>query len=82
MRIIAELPRPDCKITIFSMNMKYLIKFEKGVFEQTYKLSELDIVEGVDGVFKILDEAFIAKVVSRFDLMREDFGEAYERYEY
>ena len=82
MRIVAELPRPDCKITIFSMNMKYLIKFEKGIFEQTYKLSEMDIVDGVDGVFRILDEDFIASVVKRFDEMRKDFQEAYTRHQY
>jgi hypothetical protein len=82
MRIVAELPRPDCKITIFSMNMKYLIKFEKGIFEQTYKLSEMDMVDGVDGVFRILDEDFIASVVKRFDEMRKDFQEAYARHQY
>lgn len=81
MRIVAELPQPDCKITIFSMNMKYLIKFEKGVFEQTYKLSEMEITNGLDGVFQILDEEFIASVVKRFDDMRADFGSAYRRYE-
>ena len=82
MRIVAELPRPDCKITIFSMNMKFLIKFEKGAFEQTYKLSEMDIAEGIDGVFKILDEEFIGLVVKRFDEMRKDFQNAYTRNEY
>ncbi|WP_423149236.1 hypothetical protein [Rubrolithibacter danxiaensis] len=82
MRIVAELPRPDCKITIFSMNMKYLIKFEKGALEQTYKLSEIDITEGVNGVFKILDDEFITSVVQRFDFMRTDFHEAYKRNEY
>ena len=82
MRIVAELPRPDCKITIFSMNMKYLIKFEKGTLEQTYKLSEIDMVEGLDGVFKILDEEFITSVVKRFDEMNSDFNDAYNRHEY
>ncbi|MFA5246237.1 MAG: hypothetical protein WC380_13120, partial [Pedobacter sp.] len=56
MRIIAELPHPECKITIFSMNQKFIIKLEKGVFEQVYKISEMDVPDGVNGVFKILDE--------------------------
>ena len=43
MRVVAELPHPDCKITIFSMNQKFIIKLEKGIFEQIYKLAELDI---------------------------------------
>lgn len=81
MRIIAELPHPDCKITIFSMNQKYLIKFEKGAFEQTYKLSEVDLTDGVNGVFKVIDSEFISTVVERFNQMRSDFNSAYKRYE-
>jgi hypothetical protein len=82
MRVVAELPRPDCKITIFSMNMKYIVKFEQGLLEQTYKLSELELTDGVNGVFQILDEEFIQSVVSRFKLMTEDFRAAYQRHEY
>lgn len=81
MRVIAELPRPDCKITIFSMNMKFVIKFEQGVLEQTFKLSEMDVTGGLDGVFQLLDEEFISKVVERFKFMNHDFHEAYQRHE-
>lgn len=79
MRVLAELPHPDCKITIFSMNQKFIIKFEKGIYEQTYKLSELDITEGVNGVFKLIDNEFIAAVTKRFAQMRTDFNKAYTR---
>jgi hypothetical protein len=37
MRIIAELPHPDFKITIMSMNQKFIVKMEKGVYEQILK---------------------------------------------
>lgn len=80
MRAVAELPHPDCKISIFSMNMKYIIKFEQGTLEQTYKLSELDLIKGIDSVFEILDEEFIAKVVARFHEMRSDFKVAWKKY--
>ena len=80
MRVVAELPHPECKITIFSMNMKYIIKFEQGVLEQTYKLAEMDILNGVNGVFEILDEAFISTVISRFKEMRKDFIDTYNKY--
>ena len=83
MRVIAELPHPECKITIFSMNQKYIVKFEQGIFEQSYKLAELDLSGGgVNDVFEILDEAFIATVIDRFKLMRTDFTEAYNRHQY
>lgn len=80
MRVVAELPHPDCKITIFSMNNKYIIKFEQGAIEQTYKLAEMDILNGVDGVFEIIDETFIKSVVDNFKLMRAAFLNAYNRY--
>ena len=81
MRVIAELPRPDCKITIYLMNGKYLVKFEKGTLEQTYKLSEIDLTDGVNSVFSILDETFIATVMERFISMKTDFYSAYIRNE-
>lgn len=82
MRSIAELPHPDCKITLFSMNQKFIIKFEQGNLEQSFKISEIDITDGVNGVFQILDEEFIEQVISQFKLMREHFRDAYNRHEY
>ncbi len=83
MRVIAELPHPDCKITLFQMNQKYIIKFEQGSLEQSYKLAELDLTGGgVNEVFQILDEEFIKTVTDRFKLMRGDFSAAYNRQQY
>ena len=80
MRVIAELPHPSCKITLFNMNQKYIVKFELGSFEQSYKLSELDLTGGgANEIFQMLDEKFIATVVERFKLMRDDFSAAYKR---
>lgn len=80
MRTLAELPHPDCKITIFGMNQKYIIKFEQGNLEQTYKIAEADILDGVNGVFEILDEEFINKVLKSFVDMRNAFIETYNKY--
>jgi len=83
MRVIAELPHPLCKITLFNMNQKYIVKFEQGTLEQSYKLSELDLSGGgANEIFQILDEAFIETVVSRFASMRTDFSQAYQRQQY
>lgn len=81
MRIVAELPHPDCKISIFSMNQKFIIKFEQGVLEQSYKLAETDVIGGVNGVFEFLDNEFIDQVIGQFKQMRKAFINAYERYE-
>lgn len=82
MRIVAELPHPDFKITIFSMNAKFIIKFEQGTLEQTFKLSEIDVVGGVNGVFEIMDDEFLKSTSNRFNSMRADFNSAYTRHEY
>ena len=83
MRVIAELPHPECKITLFNMNQKYIIKFEQGTFEQSYKLSELDLSGGgTNEIFQILDQEFIGTVIERFKTMRSDFSLAYKRQQY
>ncbi|MBE8720569.1 hypothetical protein C4F40_07520 [Sphingobacterium sp. Ka21] len=81
MRILAELPHPDCKISIFGMNQKYIIKFEQGTLEQSYKLAETDVIGGVNGIFEFLDETFIKQVLVNFANMRMNFIAAYQRYE-
>ena len=80
MRVIAELPHPDFKITLFNMNQKYIVKFEQGQLEQSYKLSELDLTGGgANEVFEIMDDEFLASVTERFKMMRSDFSAAYKR---
>ncbi|MBC7616345.1 MAG: hypothetical protein H7202_09785 [Pedobacter sp.] len=80
MRILAELPHPSCKITLFNMNQKYIVKFEQGQLEQSFKLSELDLTGGgANEIFQMLDEEFIATVIERFKSMRNDFSAAYQR---
>jgi hypothetical protein len=82
MRIIAELPHPEFKISILNMNQKFIVKIEKGSFEQSYKIPEMDLTEGVNSVFEILDEAFLKTVSARFADMIKDYKEAYYRYNY
>jgi hypothetical protein len=82
MRIIAELPHPDFKISIFNMNQKFIVKIEKGVLEQSYKIPEMDLTDGVNSVFELLDEEFLKSVTARFSEMNKDFKDTYFRYNY
>ncbi len=82
MRIIAELPHPDFKISILNMNQKYIVKIEQGTLEQSYKIPEMDLTDGVNSVFELLDEEFLKKVSARFIEMRKDYTETYFRYNY
>jgi hypothetical protein len=82
MRIIAELPHPEFKISILNMNQKFIVKIERGSLEQTYKIPEMDLTDGVNSVFEILDEAFLTTVSARFTEMLNDYKEAFYRYNY
>ena len=64
------------------MNNKFIVKIEQGNIEQTYKIAEGDLTEGVNSVFEILDEEFLKTVSARFTEMRKDFKETYNRYNY
>lgn len=44
MRVVKEINTPYNKVTIFNWNGKFLIKFEQGDLEQTYKVDELDLI--------------------------------------
>lgn len=82
MRIIAELPHPEFKISILNMNQKFIVKIEQGTLEQSYKIAEMDLTDGVNSVFEILDEEFLKTVAARFADMRKDYKEAYFRYNF
>ena len=81
MRIIAELPHPECKISIYSMNQKFIVKLEQGTYEQSYKIAELDLTGGVNELFQLLDEEFMITAIERFKTMRSDFIATYKRHQ-
>ena len=82
MRIIAELPHPEFKISILNMNQKFIVKIEQGPLEQSYKIPEMDLTDGVNSVFELLDEEFLKTVAARFTEMRKDYKDTYFRYNY
>jgi hypothetical protein len=80
MRVVAEIPNPEMKITVFSWNGKYLIKLEKGFLEQTYKVDEMEVLGEAD-VRQMLDETFLSRALGRFRDMGQDLREAQQRVE-
>lgn len=75
MRIVNEIIHPECKITIFSWNSKYLIKFERGLIEQTYKVPETE-VSGDEEINKLVRGELLKKVLVRFNEMEDDLIQA------
>ena len=78
MRVIGDIPHHQMKITVFSWNNKYHIKFEIGQFEQTYKIGSMDLM-GMDDINKMIDEEFLDSIMQRFLEMRTSFHEAFQR---
>ncbi|MDX5436327.1 MAG: hypothetical protein LPK03_03995 [Pontibacter sp.] len=72
MRVVADIPNPNMKVTLLSWNGKYLIKLEKGDFEQTYKIGEMDVM-GDAGAKELLDDEFLEAAMNRFSDMRDAF---------
>jgi hypothetical protein len=72
MRVVKELVREEVRISIFSWNNKYILKYELGPMEQTFKLSETDVMD--EGDLEIfLEGDFFEKVRLRFDEMGKSF---------
>jgi len=78
MRLVGEVPHPNLKITLFSWNNRYLVKFEQGYLEQTYKIDQFE-VSGDEALKQILDPAFLDSVSARFRSMDQDWGQAVQR---
>ncbi|AKQ44593.1 hypothetical protein TH63_01410 [Rufibacter radiotolerans] len=81
MRVVADIPHPEIKITLLSWNGKYLLKLELGPFEQTYKVSEMEVTGGDEEVKKWLDEPFLQGSIELFLAMRKNLHEARLRHE-
>ncbi|MFC3809815.1 hypothetical protein [Lacihabitans lacunae] len=72
MRFVKEIENDYCKTQLYSFNNKYIIKFEAGMYEQIYKVSELEI-SGEDEIDEMLGDSFYKGVVKRFQEMEEEF---------
>ncbi|MEX0882507.1 MAG: hypothetical protein WD398_07080 [Cyclobacteriaceae bacterium] len=70
MRIIKELMIEGVKVSIFEWNNKYILKFEMGLAEQTYKIPAADLTEEgeLDTFFK---GEFFEGVKERFHEMHQ-----------
>ena len=77
MKILAEIPHAQLRITLFAWNQKYILKFEQGALEQSYKISELDVTGEAEVLEIAKDEAFLEKVVARFAAMHQDWQELF-----
>lgn len=78
MRFVQDIPHPQFRIGLYAWNSKYIVKIEAGPYEQTYKVSEMDLTDPAD-VPALLDEPFLARVAQRFQEMDTDWQATGER---
>ena len=71
MRIIKEASVGLYKVTIYHWNNKYLLKFEDGINELTYKISQLDITSEADVEVFMTDKDVLLKVDESFEKMNQ-----------
>ncbi|MCH6199169.1 hypothetical protein MMU07_06255 [Aquiflexum sp. LQ15W] len=77
MRVVREFSKEGIRISVFSWNNKYLLKYELGPMEQTFKIPETDILEESD-LNLFCEGAFFDQVVLRFKEMGESFQKQLE----
>lgn len=79
MRIIGYIEHPVLKITVFKMDNKISIKFESGLYEQTYKFRSGDTISNLGDVEKIVDNTFCESVLQILNQMHTIKNQAMER---
>ena len=71
MRIVGYVEHPNLKITVFQMDNKISIKFETGMYEQTYKFREMDELKNMEQIKKLVDGEFANNVLNEFQKMHQ-----------
>lgn len=77
MRDLGRIDHPECRVSLFSWNNRYIVKFEQGLCEQTLKFEHLEL-GGETELRQRLSPEFISKVAAHFPhlhALRETFFE-------
>ena len=67
MRIIGEIEHSNLKITVFQHDSRISIKFETGMYEQTYKFRTGGLVNDLEEAKTFVDAEVIAQVILQFE---------------
>jgi hypothetical protein len=69
MRILGQIPHPELIIQVFKSGNKFILKFEAGPFEQSYKFMETERLSSFEDFKTIVTEELIREIYSIFDQM-------------
>ncbi len=73
MRILGQIPHPDLLINVFKSGNRFILKFEAGPFEQSYKFLETEKLCDFENVKTLVSDELIQKVYAIFDLMNREY---------
>ena len=76
MRVVKSFFIDDINVNIFEYNLKYIIKFERGDMEQTYKIDMTEVVDINDLILKI-DNKYIDVIKENFEIMKNQLFKLY-----
>ncbi len=71
MRLLANIPHPLLKISIFTNDNRFTLKFESGLYEQTYKFRDGDGYDNVDAIIKLVTDPFCIDVLQLLNLQHK-----------
>jgi hypothetical protein len=75
MRVVKESNKEGIRISLFEWNNKFIIKFESGNLEQTFKLPAMDVLDEKD-LDSLMEQTFFKEVKKRFDEMHQSLQNA------
>lgn len=80
MRIVGNIEHPHCKITIFKTDGRFLVKFESGLYEQTYRFRMGNAINSVEDIRYFIDPEFVHHVIRHFATMHLEASKAMGRF--
>lgn len=79
MRILGQIPHPIIKISVLSLNDKFILKLEYDLLEQVYKIRNCDEISNYSTLEQLVDEEFLNSCIKRFNEMSKDLYDTFSR---
>ncbi|MFK7809013.1 MAG: hypothetical protein AB8F74_14515 [Saprospiraceae bacterium] len=81
MRILGYINHPTYMVTVFQMDDKFSIQFEKGLLVQTYKYRSGPLLNGMKELETLVTTSYLAQVEKVFLTMEQNRSEHMPRAE-
>jgi hypothetical protein len=79
MRIIGNIEHPSLKISVFKADNRISVKFENGLYEQTFKLGDDERFASMEAVEKFVDAPLLEGVLAGFQHLHSTRMQAMSR---